>query len=48
MPAFPGGRHSATVVQRRPNPGFVLNRPELRGATVLLARQPRLGRTLAV
>jgi 3-isopropylmalate/(R)-2-methylmalate dehydratase small subunit len=25
--------------RRRPNPDFVLNRPELRGATVLLARQ---------
>lgn len=25
--------------KRRPNPDFVLNRPELRGATVLLARQ---------
>ncbi len=24
---------------RRPNPGFVLNRPELRGASVLLARE---------
>ena len=86
MPAFPGGRHSGTVVpldratvdtdailpkqygrsttksgygpvlfdswryldpgdltsdhsKRRPNPAFVLNRPELRGATVLLARE---------
>ncbi|MDP3823007.1 MAG: 3-isopropylmalate dehydratase small subunit [Burkholderiales bacterium] len=86
MPAFPGGRHSGTVVpldranvdtdaifpkqygrstakcgygpvlfdswryldpgdltsdhsKRRPNPGFVLNRPDLRGATVLLARE---------
>jgi 3-isopropylmalate/(R)-2-methylmalate dehydratase small subunit len=25
--------------RRRPDPGFVLNRPELRGATVLLARE---------
>ncbi len=25
--------------QRRPNPGFVLNRPELTGATVLMARE---------
>jgi len=86
MPAFPGGRHSGTVVpldranvdtdaifpkqygrstaksgygpvlfdswryldpgdltshhsKRRPNPAFVLNRPELRDATVLLARE---------
>ena len=86
MPAFPGGRHTGTVVpldrrnvdtdaifpkqygrgiagsgfgpvlfdswryldrgdlasdhtRRRPNPDFVLNRPELRGATVLLARE---------
>jgi len=86
MPAFPGGRHSGTVVpldranvdtdaifpkqygrstaksgygpvlfdswryldpgdltsdhsKRRPNPAFVLNRPELRSATVLLARE---------
>lgn len=86
MPAFPGGRHSGTVVpldranvdtdaifpkqygrstaksgygpvlfdswryldpgdltsdhsKRRPNPAFVLNRPELRDATVLLTRE---------
>ena len=34
----PGDLHSDHS-QRRPNPGFVLNRPDLRGASVLLARE---------
>jgi 3-isopropylmalate/(R)-2-methylmalate dehydratase small subunit len=33
------GDLSSNHSKRRPNPGFVLNRPELRGATVLLARE---------
>lgn len=34
----PGDLHSDHAA-RRPNPAFVLNRPELRGASVLLARE---------